>query len=74
MDKNNTTTIKGLLANYLGLEVNDIEDELSLTEDLHMTPADLTDFMEILNSNGFDTSKLDFNEIDTFLDLNEKLN
>ena len=75
MDKMNNSSfaIRKLLAYHLGLEPTDIEDEDSLTIDLHMTPADLTDFIETLNSNGFDSSKLDFSEIETFGELNEKL-
>lgn len=61
--------IKGELAKYLGLESEDIEDDSILVEDLHMKATDLTDFSEILSSLNYDTSKLDFTEVETFLDL-----
>jgi acyl carrier protein len=74
MEKSDLSSkIKKLLVDQLGLELTDVEDEDSLIEDLHMTPSDISDFMEILKSNGFDTSKLDFTEIETFGDLYEKL-
>jgi isopentenyldiphosphate isomerase len=57
------------LANYLGLEPDDIEDDSVLAEDLHMKATDLTDFSEILTTLELDTSKLDLTEIETFLDL-----
>ena len=65
--------IKSALANYLGLEPEDISDDDSLTADLHMKPTDLTDFAESLENINIDTSKLDFTEIDTFSDLLENL-
>lgn len=64
--------VKQLLANYLGVDLEDIENESILTEDLHMTALDLTDFVEILKSS-FDTSKLNLVEIETFEDLIEGL-
>lgn len=65
--------VKGKLADYLGIESGDIEDDFSLTEDLHMKPTDLTDFIEMLGSMNFDTSSLDFTEIETFTDLIDNL-
>jgi isopentenyldiphosphate isomerase len=61
------------LANYLGVETADIEDDSSLTEDLHMKATDLTDFMEILTRMGMETSNIDLTEIETFLELIEAL-
>lgn len=61
--------IRRELANFLGTDPEDIEDDSILTEDLHMKATDLTDFSEILTSAGLDTSKLDYTEIETFLDL-----
>lgn len=61
--------IKEELANYLGIDAEDIEDDTSLTEDLHMKASDLTDFSEILAGLSFDTSKLDLTEIETFSDI-----
>lgn len=61
------------LAEFLGIDKDDVEDDFSLTEDLHMKPTDLTDFIEILSEMGFNTNRLDFGEIDTFSDLIEAL-
>lgn len=62
-------SVKKALADYLGIETEDIEDDFFLTEDLHMKPTDLTDFTEILSGMNFDTKSLDFTEIETFSDL-----
>ncbi len=64
--------VRQLLANHLGVDLEDIEDESILGEDLHMTALDLTDFIEILKSD-FDTSKLDLEEMETFGDLIDNL-
>lgn len=66
-------SIRKLLADSLGIEPDDIEDDFSLTEDLHMKATDLTDFIEILSAKGFDTESLDFTEIETFSDLIDEL-
>jgi acyl carrier protein len=65
--------IRKLLADFLGIEPDDVEDDFSLTEELHMKATDLTDFMEILSTKGFDTESLDFTEIETFSDLIDEL-
>lgn len=76
MDSDFTKTkekVKTELANYLGVESEDIEDESILSEDFHMKPNDLTDFAEKLSTAGFETSKIDLAEIETFGDLMEAL-
>lgn len=65
--------MKKELSNFLGIEPEDIENDFSLTEDLHMTPADLTDFIEILSKMNFVTENIDFTEIETFSDLIDAL-
>lgn len=60
-----------ILADFLGVEPGDINDEDSLIEDLHMTPSDLTDFVELLSTNGLDTTKLEISEIESLNDLYE---
>ena len=59
------------LADYLGIEAGDVEDDSILAEDFHMMPNDLTDFMEILTTAGFDTTAVELTEIETFGDLVE---
>jgi isopentenyldiphosphate isomerase len=66
-------SVRRELANYLGIEPGDIEDDSILTEDLHMKATDLTDFMEILTRMDLDTRDVDLTEIETFLDLVEAL-
>ena len=61
------------LANFLGVETEDIEDDSSLTEDLHMKATDLTDFLEVLTRMGMETVNIDLTETETFLDLVEAL-
>lgn len=76
MDKDANTIkqkVRQELANYLGVDIEDIEDESVLSEDLHMTALDLTDFTEKLISKGFDTSRVELTEIETFADLIENM-
>lgn len=70
---NTKQKIKRELADFLGVDMEDIDDETEFTTDLHMDATALTDFMEILDKGGYDTSQLDFTEIDTFLELVEAL-
>lgn len=65
--------VKRELADYLGIDAEDVDDDSILAEDFHMKPNDLTDFMEILTTAGFDTSKMELTEIETFSDLVEDL-
>jgi isopentenyldiphosphate isomerase len=66
-------TVRHKLANFLGVEAEDIEDDSILAEDLHMKASDLTDFMEILSRMDMDTEGVDLTETETFLDLVEAL-
>lgn len=70
---NTKQKIKRELADYLGVDMEDIEDETEFTTDLHMDATMLTDFMEILVKAGYDINQLDFTEIETFLELVEAL-
>ena len=65
--------VKELLAQYLGLEPEDINDDDSLTIDFHMSATDLVDFIESLNTYKIDTSQLDLTKIETFGELVETL-
>jgi len=65
--------VRSKLASYLGIEPEDVEDDFSLSEDLHMKPTDLTDFSLILEKMDFNPSKIDFTEIETFEDLIDEL-
>lgn len=61
------------LADYLGTDPEDIEDDFSLSEDLHMKPTDITDYSLTLSNMDIDASKLDFTQIDTVEDLVEAI-
>ena len=75
MDKDHQLAekIKKLLADFLGVDTDDIKNEYSLAQDLHMASSDLTDFVEALKAEGVDTSNLILTEIDSFDDLIESL-
>jgi acyl carrier protein len=66
-------SVRRELANYLGIEPEDVDDDSILTEDLHMKATDLTDFMEILTRMNLETRDVDLTEIETFSDLVEAL-
>lgn len=68
-DKN----VKKLLATFLGIEVDDINDEDSLVEDLHMSPAEIAEFLEKLTASGIDISPIDLTSLQTFADLIDML-
>lgn len=65
--------VKTELADFLGVDLEDIEDESSLEVDLHMKASDLADFMEILRRMDMDTTSVNLADIETFLDLIEAL-
>ena len=65
--------IKQLLAEHIGVDVDDINEDDSLYEDLHMTASDLSEFVELLNTQGHDTSLIQLEEIDTVSDLIESI-
>jgi len=62
-----------LLADNLGVETEDISEDDSFAEDLHMSPDKIADFVESLSSSGFETSNLALIEIETVGDLSEML-
>lgn len=61
------------LAEHIGVEPEDINDEDSLSEDLHMNPAEISDFVHSLGEAGFSISSLNLTEIETVGDLLEAL-
>lgn len=65
--------VKNELVTYLGIDLEDVEDESTLTGDLHMKATELTDFLELLSSKGFDTDSVNLSEIETFEELTEAL-
>ena len=73
IEKSKLNEVKETLAEHLGIEPDDIGYDDSLSEDFHMRASDFTDFLEVLNSKGIDTSKLDLPDIQTFGDLVQAL-
>lgn len=69
----NQKKIKELLASQIGVEPDDISEEDFFSEDLHMTPADLTDLTHLLEKDGFNVSSLELTELETVGDLIEAL-
>lgn len=71
--KTSENLVKKLLAEHIGVEPEDINETDSLTEDLHMSSADLSDFVSSLEVKGIDTTPLDLPNIETVGDLIEAL-
>lgn len=71
LEKEFKDKIKKILSVQLGIQPEDIEESDSFSEDLNMTPVDITDFIESLKSNGVelsDTKILNSTTIEEFLD------
>ncbi len=62
-----------LLSSQIGVEEDDILPEYSFSDDLHMSPVSLTDFIESLSDLGIDTSSLDMADVETVGDFIEYL-
>jgi len=76
MDKEeikNIKKFKSILSSYLGIEPDDINDEDYLREDLHMNTAEIVDFTQVLQSNGYDVDSIDFTNIETVSELADNL-
>jgi acyl carrier protein len=68
-----STKVIKLLAENLGVEAEDISQDDSFSQDLHMSPDKVADFVENLTSAGFETSKLNLEEIETVGEFIESL-
>jgi len=66
-------SIKNILALQIGVDPEDIKDEDTFSEDLHMTATDLADFVENLRKKNIDTSNMNITSIKTVSDLVEAL-
>jgi acyl carrier protein len=62
-----------ILAEQIGVSLDDINQDDSFLDDLHMTPADLTEFAEKLRQEGIEVSIEELGEMDTVSDLLETL-
>ena len=63
------TKVKEFLAEQIGAEPEDLNEEDSFVEDLHMTNADLTDFAHKLTEAGVNPTEIDFATIETLGEL-----
>ena len=73
METKKRSEIIKILCLVLGLEPGDIDVGDSFIDDLHMSPEDLTDFLNKLEAEGYEVSKVDMDEVDTLIDLLEFL-
>ena len=71
MDKK--SQIIKLLSEHIGVEPDDVSEDDSFLEDLHMNPTELSDFVHSLTSLDLDVSRLNLAEIETVSDLLEAL-
>lgn len=65
--------VKKVLAEQIGVDPEDIKDEDVFSDDLHMTAANLSDFIETLKIRKIDVTKVDLTEITTVEELIEIL-
>jgi acyl carrier protein len=74
-DEQNPTLliVKTCLADHIGVNVEDINDDDTFMNDLHMRPTEFSDFIEELTEKGLDTRDLDLTSIQTVGDLVESL-
>jgi len=61
------------LAEHIGVEPEDIDEDDAFLTDLHMNPMELSDFVHSLTSLDLDISRLNLTEIETVADLLEAL-
>lgn len=71
METKTAEIVKKLLADHIGVDLEDINEEDLFLDDLHMNAADLTDFLQLLEDKGFDVSQVDLSEITTVRGLLE---
>ena len=71
MDKK--SQIIKLLAEQIGVEPEDIDEEDAFLTDLHMNPTELSDFVHSLTSLDLDVGRLNLTEIETVVELLEAL-
>lgn len=65
--------IKEILAEQLGLDAEDIENDMTFTDDLNMKEEDIEDFTENLASANFELGEVDFDVTETVGELIELL-
>jgi len=62
-----------ILAEFLGIEEQEILDEDSFADDLHMTQSDFAEFLAQLDNIGIDSQTLEIDDSKTVSDLLEEI-
>ena len=71
-----TTTknkILKIIADHIGVEKDELNEEDFLDEDLHLNPSGIMDLAKAFEENDVDISSLNFSEIETISDIFEAL-
>ena len=72
-EKNIKDIVITSLVEFLGVTTEDVTVEDSLRDDLHISPSDLSDYLESLGSKGLNIENLDMENIDTVGELIDEL-
>ena len=73
MDKDINKKVIKILAEHLGVEPEDIDENDTFEHELHMRASDLSDFLGSLENTDFDTGNIDLTQIETVGDLIDAL-
>lgn len=65
--------VKEVLATQIGVEPDDINNEDLLYEDLHMSPTDVSDFINELGKKGLETKDIEITDVESVEDILERL-
>lgn len=65
--------VKNKLSQYLGVGLEDVSNDDSLRDDLHMNPADISDFLKLLADEGVSTDFSEIQQIESVTDIIEKI-
>jgi len=68
-----TKKVKKIISEFLGIEEDDIQNDDFLTDDLHMTPADLSELKQTIEEEEISSTNLDFTKINSVEELIEEL-
>ena len=72
-EKNIKDIVITSLVEFLGVTTEDVTVEDSLRDDLHISPSDLSDYLESLGSKGLNIENLKMENIDTVGELIDEL-
>lgn len=72
-EKNIKDIVITSLADFLGVTTKDITIEDALRDNLHMSPSDISDYLESISDKGFNIEDLKIENIDTVGELIDEL-